>query len=243
MVRTKFYTEHKKTQCDLCGNFFDVANIKKHRDSCGKSKKENIYHVTHDGLNCIFCGKLCKHKNSLAQHEIRCKNNPEAKNRGLLASYIKNEIAALNADGKVLTKETSTRVAKAAATLGQRYQSGEIVSAMRGKPSTFLGKKHSEESKAKTRISTLAYLENTLGSIQARYNVNACRYIDFLNGRFNWHLQHAENGGEVRICGYFLDGYDKELNIVFEYDEPTHYTDVYKNILCERDINPKKSFL
>ena len=25
---------------------------------------------------CRYCGKLCKNKNSLTQHEIRCKNNP-----------------------------------------------------------------------------------------------------------------------------------------------------------------------
>lgn len=27
-------------------------------------------------MNCEFCGKECKNKNSLAQHEIRCKDNP-----------------------------------------------------------------------------------------------------------------------------------------------------------------------
>ena len=68
------------------------------------------------------------------------------------------------------------------------------------------------------------------------YNVKACRYIDELNKKFGWNLQHAENGGEIRIVRYFPDGYDKELNIVFEYDEPRHYTDVENNILNEYDI-------
>lgn len=27
-------------------------------------------------MNCKYCSKLCKHKNSLAQHEIRCRENP-----------------------------------------------------------------------------------------------------------------------------------------------------------------------
>ena len=35
----------------------------------------------------------------------------------------------------------------------------------------------------------------------------------------DWNLQHALNGGEILICGYSLDGYDKNRNIVFEYDE------------------------
>ncbi len=30
------------------------------------------------------------------------------------------------------------------------------------------------------------------------------------------------NGGEVIISGYSLDGYDKDKNVVFEYDEPKH---------------------
>ena len=28
-------------------------------------------------FNCKYCNKECKNKNSLAQHEIRCKENPE----------------------------------------------------------------------------------------------------------------------------------------------------------------------
>ena len=72
------------------------------------------------------------------------------------------------------------------------------------------------------------------------YNVKACRYIDELNKKFGWNLQHAENGGEIRIVRYFPDGYDKKLNIVFEYDEPGHYKDVENNILNEYDIERQK---
>ena len=36
--------------------------------------------------------------------------------------------------------------------------------------------------------------------------------------------------------GYWLDGYDKNLNIVFEYDEPKHYIDKENNILRDYDI-------
>jgi hypothetical protein len=44
------------------------------------------------------------------------------------------------------------------------------------------------------------------------------------------------NGGEKFVAGYFLDGYDENLNIAFEYDEPKHYQDIEKNILKYKDI-------
>lgn len=68
------------------------------------------------------------------------------------------------------------------------------------------------------------------------YSIKACKYIDVLNEKMNWNLQHAENGGEIRIVKYFPDGYDKDLNIVFEYDEPFHYKDKENNILNDADI-------
>lgn len=234
--QTKFYTEHKKTTCSICGKLFDVANIKRHEASCCKPHiKDSQYHVSHEGLNCIFCGKLCKNKNSLTQHELRCKENPTRKNFDSLNLFNKKEAELKATIG--LNKETSIRIAKAAQTLHKKYESGEIVSAAKGRPGTFTGRKHKEESKAKIRASTLAYIEDTYGQVSTRYNINACRYIDFLNSRFNWHLQHAENGGEVRVCNYFLDGYDSDLNIAFEYDEPRHYIDAQANSLCERDIS------
>ena len=60
--------------------------------------------------------------------------------------------------------------------------------------------------------------------------------MNWLNGSRCWHLQHGMNGGEIRVDSYFLDGYDKELNIAFEYDEPGHYSDIQKNILNESDV-------
>lgn len=239
--KIKFYTEHKKVACNICGKLFDVATIKRHENSCGRSKKDHRYHVDHDGLNCKFCGKLCKHKNSLAQHELRCKENPNRKHYNNLADYVKYEVESLQSVGG-LNKETSSRVANAANTLSQRYESGELIPPLLGKPSTFLGRHHSEESKAKIRQSTLKYLADTVG-LRPRYNINACRYIDSINSHFEWHLQHAENGGELFVCGYFLDGYDISLNIAFEYDEPKHYADVFQNMLCERDISRMRNII
>lgn len=73
-----------------------------------------------------------------------------------------------------------------------------------------------------------------------RVGKRACAYIDRLNESKGWHLQHALNGGEVRVGRYFLDGYDKELNIAFEYDERLHYLDVKANLLKQADVDRMK---
>lgn len=91
-------------------------------------------------LNCKYCGKECHNLNSLRQHEIRCKSNPERKAFNSLANYSHNNF-------KGQTKETNEVIAKQAAKLKQLYDDGILTSPSKGKPGTFLGRKHSEESK------------------------------------------------------------------------------------------------
>ena len=88
-----------------------------------------------------------------------------------------------------------------------------------GKKST-LGYKFSDTSKRKMREAALKRVDKIGGGPNA--NPNACTYMDNLKPEYNF--QHAMNGGEFRVCGYSVDGYDKEKNVVFEYDEPQHYS-------------------
>jgi len=90
----------------------------------------------------------------------------------------------------------------------------------KGKP----GKPLSESTKQKLRIYRANWVNEFAGGPQ--YNPNACKYFDELNKQNNWNLRHAENGGEhyIKELGYFLDAYDKEKNIVIEYDERKHFT-------------------
>jgi hypothetical protein len=52
-----------------------------------------------------------------------------------------------------------------------------------------------------------------------------CEIFNNINKEENTHIQHAMNGGEyyIKELGYWVDGYDKENNIVYEYDEKHHY--------------------
>ncbi len=55
------------------------------------------------------------------------------------------------------------------------------------------------------------------------YNVDSIRIIEEYGKKHGYYFQHAENGGEVQILTYFVDGYDVMRNVVLEVDEPNHY--------------------
>jgi hypothetical protein len=94
------------------------------------------------------------------------------------------------------------------------------------------GRKFNPETLDNMRRAALRRIRNQFGTTS--YNKNACQFINELNKRMGWELQHAENGGEIEICGYLVDGYDCHRNIVFEYDEKQHFT--FHGELRNKDI-------
>lgn len=98
-----------------------------------------------------------------------------------------------------------------------------------------LGKPHSEETKIKMRISTLAYLEQLKGQLAPRYNKGSIALIEAYGQEHGYRFIHAENGGEyyVKELGYFLDAYDPIFNVALEIDEKHHFD--HKGNLVERD--------
>lgn len=92
---------------------------------------------------------------------------------------------------------------------------------MTGSKNHRYGKCLSEQHKQKLRIAVINRIQK-YGITAKNFNPKACQFIDVLNKEKGWSLQHALNGGEVQICGYCVDGYDKDKNIIFEYDEKIH---------------------
>ena len=81
-------------------------------------------------------------------------------------------------------------------------------------------------------------------SSRPRYNKNAIPILEQIAKDHGWNIQHAENGGEFYTgIGYFVDAYDKEKNVVLEYDEPSHYVDVKNNILREKDLKRQREII
>lgn len=114
----------------------------------------------------------------------------------------------LDSLGRIINAEAHKKQGEV---LHQKYQSGEIQV-----------NKHKWTPEERVKMSE-AWVKR-VGINRVSFNKKACIYIDFLNEKNGWHLQHALNGGEKNVGPYFLDGYDAELNIAFEYDEKYHNT-------------------
>lgn len=84
------------------------------------------------------------------------------------------------------------------------------------------GKSHSEETKRKIRLARTRRFLAT--GITPRINPKACDEIDKFASQNGYSFLHGGNGGEhyIKELGYYLDGYDKENNVVIEYDELHH---------------------
>jgi len=66
-----------------------------------------------------------------------------------------------------------------------------------------------------------------LGNVSIKnpsYNKFGCSLIDEYGKVHGYNFQHALNGGECRFLGYYVDGYDKDKNVVIEYDEKYHFS-------------------
>lgn len=102
----------------------------------------------------------------------------------------------------------------------------------------YYGNDKSIEIKKKLRISKINRINlniNENHQIMPFYNKRACEYFNDLMKQNNCFIKHAENGGEyyIKELGYFVDGYDNENNIVYEWDEKQHFR---KNKLRDEDI-------
>jgi hypothetical protein len=84
------------------------------------------------------------------------------------------------------------------------------------------GRHVSDETKKKQRLAMIANMQTKKrNGFSPNYNIKACKVFNELMSALNTNIQHAENGGEfyIKELGYWLDGYDKDNNVAYEYDE------------------------
>jgi len=101
-------------------------------------------------------------------------------------------------------------------------------------------KPFNDEIRKNQRLAAIKRIESKCGQMSPNYNSEACKLIDKYGKENNYNFQHAENGGEFHVSGlgYWVDGYDKEKNVVIEIDESFHF-DINGN-LNERDVIRQK---
>ena len=94
------------------------------------------------------------------------------------------------------------------------------------------------------RIKSITRIEeNKLNGYQLcpNFNKEACKVFDEIMINENIFIQHAMNGGEyyIKELGYWVDGYDKENNVVYEFDEEHHF-DKHGNLKEKDKIRQKE---
>ena len=231
----ELYLQNPK-KCKYCGN--DISYDKRHNDCCcrecsyklrGEMISNNnkiINNKLCENLFCQYCNKQFKSLNSLKQHEIYCKENPNHKESPFV-KYNKNRESVWN---KGLTKETDQRVAKAAKTLNDKLASGEIV---------FKGTPHTEEFK---KMASINAKKNKLGGWHSSQHIiyNGIR----LDSSFELHVAKSLDENNIKWIRptYFIwidkDGKDHRYYPDFYLPEYDVYLDP-KNDWLITNINSK----
>ena len=117
--------------------------------------------------------------------------------------------------GKLVSEETKKKISQSNLKYYETHSSQKI------------GKKCSEESKVKMRLSAINRISECKfngNQFYPTYNKNSILIIEEYALNNNLKIKHAENGGEffIKELGYWVDGYDIENNIVIEFNEKYH---------------------
>jgi hypothetical protein len=191
-------------KCPKCGKMLEYSN------------KGNLNKAVRKNQLCYSCVRTGMKLPSYTSE--RSKKISEANHKRKLSEETKKKIGDANR-GRKRSDETKRKMSEAIRKPFTEEHRKKLSDCQKGKS-------HSSERVKNMRIGVIRHIKNNSG-ISTRYNVRACKYFDELNKKNGWHLIHAlnsENGKEYHVAelGYFLDAYDKEKNIVVEYDEKRH---------------------
>jgi len=177
-------------------------------------KRDKYYHVTKRKL-CDKCLKLRKIEICAKMTKLeqkKYKSNEKYRNKKL-------KILLYNA--KNPTTETRKKISEAGR-----------------------GRKYSTEAKANMRNSYIKRMAEKIGEpIFPNFNPAACKLIEKYGKKHGYNFQHALNGGEFHIkeLGYWVDGYDKNKNVIIEIDERHHFDS--NGNLKEKDIHRQNEII
>ena len=175
--------QRTKATCQYCNKEISLSNISRHEEACKVKINKKSYALTHDGLTCQFCDKVCKNRNSLCNHERQCKLNPE-RQVGVGFDNFNAQRAAgdINTWNKGLTKYESESV---------RKQSESLSIWIQDNPNVYGGFRHNTAQKCKYGRYNGYYCDSSwelaflLYSLDNKFEIQRCtESFDYvLNGR------------------------------------------------------------
>ena len=193
--------------------------------------------------NCPKCGEqMCyTRKDALKDSIIKNRLCRSCSKKGKQPSYMINGVIP----SEILEKMSKTWFAKGHKPTNIEQRKGKTLEEIYGEDKAkeiiekYKNVIQSEESNEKRSIKSRFYTIKRLNKLNKKfhppYNPKACEYFNKLMKETDTFIQHAENGGEyyIKDLGFWVDGYDKENNIVYEYDEKHHFKN---NVLTDKDI-------
>lgn len=165
-------------------------------------------------LYCHYCNKQCKSLNSLRQHEIRCKCNPNRKISGI-EKYNNSDHSVWN---KGLTKQDDSRIFKFSEQLKEKYKSGELIAHQKGKS-------HTKEEKEKISKSRKKFLNEHPEMVP--FKLNHSSKISYPEQYFIdlFDKEQIDLKYHKQVSRYELDFYNENLKKYVEIDGEQHYSD------------------
>tara|TARA_A100001391_G_C4977696_1_gene254423 strand:+ start:73 stop:831 length:759 start_codon:yes stop_codon:yes gene_type:complete len=235
-MKRKNNTEWSR-KCSRCDNIL-FYSVKYSRDNAerNKTKCRECYSSDRKGTSFTWTEEQKKRFSKTRKKYLQ--ENP------FTEEHRKNMSAAKK--GRKLTKEWKSKIKKNNSKywLGKKRspETIEKISKSRIKQGSpwLIGQKFSDERKRKMRISRIAYMNSCSDTqISPTYNKDSIPILENKAKELGiTDLQHAENGGEYHIkeLGYWVDGYSKEKNIVLEYYERAHKSQIEKDIRRKQEI-------
>jgi hypothetical protein len=237
--------------------------MKKWKRKCPKCGIELFYKTKNSAEQSIknnkLCGKCCNIGQIPWNKGIPCKEKTKKKigdaNRGNVpwnkgkkykarkektkwirnCPNCKNEIY-YSFRNSMIRAENLNRLCRHCSLCGNKYTIGN---------KNHFGKPHSSKTKRILRLKKIEWIEKNKNNgyqIHPGYNPKACYIIDEYGKQNGYNFQHAMNGGEhyIKELGYWVDGYDKNKNVVIEYYEKNHKQSIKKD---RKRIKEIKTFL
>ena len=218
-----------------------MMEYKKNCPECGKEQiypdKYRLARATQNNTKCKVCANLGENnpRYGIPQSE-EARRKISEHNVGMKGKTHTVEARKKMSDanvGRIFSDELKQKLSERHGGMSGKVHSEESKLKMR---KIKLGKKDSEETKKKKRLAVSDWMRQN--SMAPNYNPNACLLIEEYGKQHGYNFQHAENGGEyhVKELGYWVDGYDKEKNVVIEVDEKRHLSHKEKDLQRQQDI-------